>query len=148
MGLMATVFPWETGVRGVEVGGPPFLPRAACPLTTVLPGLLCTGLTPGPMAELSELTGGRGLQSGVGLEAVGVVLDFFPLDVRTGTGGGDETGAAEEGWGEEGGRSWGTPGKKGGTSLCGEAGGVWKLSPWAPREKNENSDEIKTGTLV
>lgn len=50
--------------------------------------------------ELFVLTGGLGLQTGGGLEVVGVVLDcafFFPLDVRTGTGGGDETGAAEEG---------------------------------------------------
>lgn len=46
------------------------------------------------------LTGGFGLQSGGGLEVVGLILDcafFFPLDVSTGTGGGGETGAAEEG---------------------------------------------------
>lgn len=63
-----------------------------------------------------------------------MVLDcaFFPLDVRSGTGGGDEAGAAEEGRGEVGGRSWGTPGMNAGPSLCGDAGGVWKLSPWTP----------------
>lgn len=147
VGLMATVCCWDPRGRGVEVGGPPFLPKAACSLPTILCGLLCRGLTPGPMVELFELTGGWGLQSGGGLE--GVVLDctFFPLDVRTGTGGGDETGAAGEGWGEVWGRSWGTSGIKGGPSLCGEAGGVWKLSPWAPKEEQQlSSDEIITIT--
>lgn len=34
---------------------------------------------------------------------------------------------------------------KAGTSLCGEAGGVWKLSPWAPKEKEKkkHSDRIR-----
>lgn len=96
---MVTVFPWKPGVRGVEVGGPPFLPKAACAFATVLPDLLCNGLTPGPFTELFELTGGRGFQSGGELEALGMVLDcaFFPLDGRSGTGGGDEAGAAVEG---------------------------------------------------
>lgn len=137
VGLLATGCTSETTVRWTEVGGPPFLPKATCPLAAVLPGLLCTKLTPGPTLELFELTGGWGLQLGGGLEAVGLLLDcaFFPLDVRSGTGGGDEAGAAEEGWGEVGWRSWGTPTMKGGPSPCGEAGGVWKLSPWTPRGK-------------
>lgn len=84
----------------MEVGGPPFLPKGACPLTKVFPGLLCTRPTPVPMVKLFELTGGGfGLQSGGELEVVGVVMDctFFTLDARPGTGGGDEAGAAEEG---------------------------------------------------
>lgn len=97
MGLLDTVFPWEAKGRGVEVGGPPFLPKA--PLPTVLPDLGCSGLTPGPKVKLFESTGGGGLHSGAALEVLGLVLGcgFFPLDVRTGTGGGDETGAPGEG---------------------------------------------------
>lgn len=130
VGLMATVF--ETGGRVVEVGGPPFLPKAACPLPTVLPDLLCSGLNPGPMVELLEPTGGWGFQSGGGPDDGA----FFPMGVRTGIGGGDETGAAGEGWGEAG-RSWGIPGMKFGASLSGDAGGVWKLSPGAPEEEKQ-----------
>ncbi len=144
VGLMTTVFPCDTGVRGVEVGGAPFLPKEACPLITVLPGLFCTWLTPGPVGELCVLTGGWGLQSGDGLEVLGVELDcafFFPLDVRIGTGGGGDTGAAEEGWGEVG---WKTPDMKTGPSLCGEAGGVWKLSPRDPGEKSKQLKSIKS----
>lgn len=90
----------------MEVGGPPFLPKAVCPLTTVVPGLLGTTLTLEPTVVLFELTGGRGLQLGVGLElqgVVGVVLrcGFFLMEVPTGTGGGGDTGAAWEGLGEE-----------------------------------------------
>lgn len=143
VGLMATGFPWETRVWGVEGGGLPCLPKAACPLT-----LLSTRLTPGSPVKLFELTGGWGLQSGGELEVIGVMLHcgFFPLDIRTGTGGGDETGAAEEGWGEVGWRSWGM---KAGPSLCGETGGVWKLSPWAPRPKKiQTNKKDKTCTKI
>lgn len=138
VGVTGTVF-WESEVLGVEVGGPSFLPKAACPLTTVVAGLLGTTLTSGPTAVLFELTGGWGLQSGGGLELQGEVgfvvgCGFLLMDVLTGTGGGDDPGAAWEGLGEEWWRCWGTPGMKA-ESLCGEAGGVWKLSPWVPKEK-------------
>lgn len=48
---------------------------------------------------LFELTGEWGRQSGGEPAVVGVILHcvFFPLDKGTGTGGGDETGAAEDG---------------------------------------------------
>lgn len=82
----------------MEVGGPPFLPEDTCPLAvTVFPGLLCTGLTPGPTTGELEPTGGGGFQSGGGEEVVGVPrCDFLPMDVNAGTGGGGEMGAPGE----------------------------------------------------
>lgn len=58
MGLTAAAFPWEKGVLGVEVGGPPLLLKAACSLTTLVAGLFWTSLAPEPAEELFELTGG------------------------------------------------------------------------------------------
>lgn len=83
----------------MDVGGHPFFPKAACPLT-----LLTTRLTPGSQVKLFEAPGGGGLQSGGGLEAVGEGQHgaFFPVDMGAGTGGGEESGAAEEGWGDVG----------------------------------------------
>lgn len=104
MGLTATVLPCEAVVRDVEVGGPPFLPKEACLLKTLVPGLLCRGVTPESMLVLCGLRDGRGLHSGRGLVVVGLVLDcvFFTLGVRPGTGGGEDVGAAGGGWGEVG----------------------------------------------
>lgn len=99
MGLTVIVFPWEIGVRGVEVGGPPFLPKDASLLQAVLPGLLCSELTPALlMVVLCELSGGWGFHSGRGQVVVGFELGcvFLVLGVRPGTGGGDVDGAAGE----------------------------------------------------
>lgn len=125
VGLMGTGVFWE------EVGGLPFFPNAACTFT-----LLCTSLTPVSLVMLFRLTGEWGRQSGGWPGVVGVMLHcvFFPLGIETGIGGGDETGAADDGWGEVGQWSWGV---KEGPSLTGETGGVWKLSPWAPGPKNK-----------
>lgn len=129
-GLTDTLF---SGVLRVAFGGPPFLPKDVWPLTAVVPGLFGTT---GPTVALSQTTAGWGLQWGaaLGLQGevgVGLGSGFFPVDGPTGTGGGGDTGAAWEGLGKEWCRSWATPG----ASLCGEAGGVWKLSPWDPKER-------------
>lgn len=91
---MVKGFSWETSARGVEVGGPPFLPKSAGPFT-----LLCTRVTVGSLLKLPGLTGGRGFQSRwrVEVEAEG---NF--LSLARGTGGGEVTGAAAEGCGEAG----------------------------------------------
>lgn len=137
VGVTATGLLWETRARGVEVGGFPFLPKEVCPLTW-----LWTRPTPGSAVKLFELIFAWGLKPRRGLEGAGVRLlgVFFPLDTRTGTGGGDEMGAGEEGCGEAGWRFLG--GKAGpGPSLTGETGGVWKLSPWATTAKNDQQTD-------
>lgn len=113
-GLMVRGFSWETSARGVEVGGPPLLPKTACPLA-----LLCTRVMVGSLLKLVEVTGGWGFQSRWGLDEEGVMLGSAFFSLMSGTGGGEVTGAAEEGWGEEGWR-----GLRAGTSLWGDTGGV------------------------
>lgn len=132
VGVTATGLLWETRVRGVEVGGFPFLPKEVCPLTWLW--------TPGSAVKLFEVIFAWGLKPRGGLEGAGVrpLGVFFPLDTRTGTGGGDEMGAGEQGWGEV-----GFLGVKAGPgpSLTGETGGVWKLSLWATTARNDQQTD-------
>lgn len=81
-------------MRGVEVGGLPFLPKEACPLTW-----LRMRPARGSAVTLLEAFFTWGLKSRGGLDGVAVRLlgAFFTLDARPGTGGGDEMGAGEEG---------------------------------------------------
>lgn len=98
-GLMVRGFSWGTSARGVEVGGPPFLPKTPCPLA-----LLCTAVS---LLKLVEVTGGGGFQSRWRLDAEGAMPGSAFFSLISGTGGGEATGAVEDGWGEEGCRGLG-----------------------------------------
>lgn len=87
IGLTATLFTWEPEVLDVLVSSPPFLPDDAWPLPVSLRAGLITGL----IAELFELTGGGGLQSGGGMRVLGEHgWDFLPVEVMVAAGAGDK----------------------------------------------------------
>lgn len=129
----------------MEIEGAPFLPEVMCPFTAnVLSGLVDTGLTAETVAEVSGLSrGGGGLHSGGGMAQLG--CDRLTLeDASTETGGEDGTALGD--FGDMEGRSLGAPSTIPGSSLCGEAGGVWKLSNWFPGGNNHKFSSMSTSS--
>lgn len=53
VGLIVELFPWDTGLLGVEQVGPPLHPITTRPLGTasLLPVLPCREINPGPITE-------------------------------------------------------------------------------------------------